>query len=150
MVSYSFGLINAPATFQRYINEHLREHLDLNATAYMDNILVYTSGSEDEHWNSVREILGKLEKAGLYLDISKCDFLCKEVKYLGFIIRAGESITVDPIKVKAIKDWQSLISVKGVRSFLGFANFYRCFVENFSEVVGPLVALTKKGHLALG
>ena len=100
-----FGLANAPATFQRYINEQLREHLDLDATAYMDDILAYTDGSEESHWKTVRSILTKLDKAGLYLDIDKCEFLCKQVKYLGFIIRAGKSVTVDPSKVKSILEW---------------------------------------------
>ncbi|KAI0996811.1 hypothetical protein K3495_g11373, partial [Podosphaera aphanis] len=139
-----FGLINAPATFQRYINEHLREHLDLDATAYIDDVLAYTDGSKEGHWKTVRSILGKLDKAGLYLDIDKCDFLCEQVKYLGFIVRAGQGITVDPAKVKAIIEWKAPLSVKGVRSFLGFANFYRCFVEGFSEIAAPLIDLTKK------
>lgn len=139
-----FGLVNAPATFQKYMNEHLREHLDLDATAYMDDILPYTDSKEDNHWKMVRSILSKLEKAGLYLDIEKCDFLCKEVKYLGFIIKAGEGITVDPAKVKAILDWQTPTTVKGVRSFLGFANFYRCFIKDFSNIAAPLTDLTKK------
>lgn len=139
-----FGLVNAPATFQRYINEQLREHLDLDATAYMDDVLAYTSGDEHDHWKTVRSILSKLDKAGLFLDIDKCEFLRQKVKYLGFIINAGESITVDPAKVKTIMEWQAPTTVKGVRSFLGFANFYRCFVKGFSELVGPLVALTKK------
>ncbi|KAI0994789.1 hypothetical protein K3495_g13393, partial [Podosphaera aphanis] len=139
-----FGLINAPANFQRYINEQLREHLDLDATAYMDDVLAYTDGSVEDHWKTVQSILEKLDKAGLYLDIDKCDFLCKQVKYLGFIVRAGQGITVDPAKVKAILEWKAPNSVKGVRSFLGFANFYRCFVENFSEIAAPLIDLTKK------
>ena len=78
-----FGLANAPATFQRYINEQFREHLDVDAIAYMDDVLAYTSKSEEDHWKTVREILRKLDKAGLYLDINKCEFLYKEVKYLG-------------------------------------------------------------------
>ena len=86
----------------------------------------------------------KLENAGLYLDIDKCNFLCQEVKYLGFIIKAGKSVTVDPAKVKAIREWEAPRSVRGVRSFLGFANFYRCFVEKFSEIATPLINLTKK------
>lgn len=107
-----FGLANAPATFQRYINQQLREHLDLDATAYMDDILVYTDGSKDAHWRTVQSILQKLKNAGLYLDIDKCEFLGDEVKYLGFIIRAGKSVTVDPAKVKAIKEWKAPTSVK--------------------------------------
>ena len=139
-----FGLANAPATFRRYINEQLREHLDVDATAYMDDILVYTDRNEEGHWATVRTILSKLDRAGLYLDIDKCDFLCKEVKYLGFIIRAGKSVSVDQAKVKAILEWQAPTSVKGVRSFLGFANFYRCFVNGFSKIAAPLINLTKK------
>ena len=139
-----FGLINAPASFQRYINEQLREHLDLNATAYVDDILAYTDNSEEEHWKTVRSILDKLGKAGLFLDIEKCEFLCKKVKYLGFIVKAGEGVAVDPAKVKAILEWDAPTTVKGVRSFLGFANFYRCFVEGFSDIAAPLINLTKK------
>ena len=70
-----FGLVNAPASFQRYINDSLREHLDLDVTAYMDDVLIYTSGSEEGHWKTVRDVLKKLEKAGLYLDKEKCNFL---------------------------------------------------------------------------
>ncbi|KAI0994661.1 hypothetical protein K3495_g13520, partial [Podosphaera aphanis] len=139
-----FGLVNAPATFQRYINEQLREHLDVNATAYMDDVLAYTDGSKEDHWKTVRSILSKLEKAGLYLDVDKCEFLCQKVKYLGFIIEAGAGITTDPDKLKAISEWKAPHTVKGVRSFLGFANFYRCFIEKFSEIAAPLINLTKK------
>ena len=139
-----FGLVNAPATFQRYINEQLREHLDVDATAYMDDVLAYTDGSKEDHWNTVRNILSKLEKAGLYLDIDKCDFLCQKVKYLGFIIEAGVGISTDPEKLKAILEWKAPNTVKGVRSFLGFANFYRCFIDRFSDIAAPLTDLTKK------
>lgn len=142
-----FGLANAPATSQRYINELLREHLDLDATAYMDDVLAYTNGSEEEHWKTVRKILSRLDKGGLFLDIDKCEFLCKEVKYLGFTIRASESVTFDPANVKAISEWKGPVSVKGVRSFLGFANFYRCFIDKFSENATPLINLTKKNTL---
>ena len=97
-----FGLVNAPASFQRYINAHLREILDLDATVYMDDVLVYTNGDKNQHWRTVKSILSKLRRAGLFLDIDKCEFLCKEVKYPGFIIRAGKAVAFDPIKVKAI------------------------------------------------
>ncbi|KAI0995652.1 hypothetical protein K3495_g12528 [Podosphaera aphanis] len=142
-----FELVNAPATFQRYINEQLKEHLDYDATAYMDGVLIYTSGTEEDHWESVLKVLQKLAQAGLYLDIDKCEFRRREVKYLGFIIRAGQEITVDPTKVKSILEWQLPTSVKGVRSFLGFANFYRCFVNGFSEITAPFTSLTKKGTI---
>ncbi|KAI0992062.1 hypothetical protein K3495_g16124, partial [Podosphaera aphanis] len=109
-----------------------------------DDILAYTDGSEEAHWRTVRSILSKLKGAGLYLDIDKCEFLCRPVKYLGFIVQAGEGITVDPAKVQAILEWKAPTNVKGVRSFLGFANFYRCFIDKFSGIARPLIDLTKK------
>jgi hypothetical protein len=66
----------------------------------------------------------------------------ESTKYLGFIIKAGKGVRIDPEKVKVIQDWQAPTTVKGVRSFLGLANFYQCFVENFSNVVRPLTELT--------
>ena len=140
-----FGLANAPSTFQKFINWALREYLDEFCSAYIDDVLVYTNGSRAQHQEHVRKTLTKLSEAGLYLDISKCEFECKETKYLGFIVRAGEGIQMDPEKVKAIQEWTAPTTVKGVRGFLGFANFYRRFIQNFSKTVRPLNQLTQKG-----
>ena len=89
-------------------------------------------------------MLSRLEKAGLQLDISKCEFEVKETKYLGFILEAGKGIRIDPEKVKAVIEWQAPKSVKGVRSFLGFANFYRKFILQFSDIVRPISDLVTK------
>ncbi|CBF71484.1 uncharacterized protein ANIA_10846 [Aspergillus nidulans FGSC A4] len=132
-------------TFQKYINWTLREYLDEFCSAYIDDVLVYTNGDLRQHRKHVRMVLKKLEEAGLYLDIKKCEFECKETKYLGFIIQAGKGIKMDPEKVKAIKEWETPTTIKGVRGFLGFANFYRRFIPNFSGIVRPLNNLTKKG-----
>ncbi|KAM4061441.1 retrovirus polyprotein [Hirsutella rhossiliensis] len=110
----------------RYINHTLRDFLDEFCSAYIDDILIYSSD------------------AGLQIDIDKCDFEAKSVKYLGFIVEAGKGIRVDPEKVQAIQQWQRPRSVKGVRSFLGFANYYRQFIPRFSNIAAPLTALTKK------
>lgn len=139
-----FGLANAPSTFQKYINWALREYLDDFCSAYLDDVLVYTSGSLKEHHTHVRLVLKKLSEAGLYLDIKKCEFDCTETKYLGYIVRAGEGICMDPEKVRAILDWVAPTTVKGVRGFLGFANFYRKFIPGFSQIARPLNELTQK------
>ena len=120
-----FGLANAPSTFQRYINWTLRDFLDDFASAYLDDILVFSSGSLKEHREHVRKVLQRLKDAGLQLDIDKCEFEVQSTKYLGFIVEAGKGIRMDPEKVKAIMAWEVPRSVKGVQSFLGFANFYR-------------------------
>ena len=139
-----FGLAGGPACFQRFINWVLRDLLDDYVVAYVDDILIYSNGSLENHHAKVKEVLQRLHKAGLRLDIDKCEFDVTTVKYLGYIITAGEDIRMDPGKVAAIRDWQSPRSVKGVRSFLGFANFYRDFIPQMSELVRPLTDLTRK------
>lgn len=139
-----FGLANAPSTFQRYINESLREYLDDFVSAYVDDVLIYTSGTLKEHQQKVKQVLQRLMDAGLQIDIDKCEFSVQTTKYLGFIIEAGKGIRMDPQKVQAIQDWEAPTTVRGVRGFLGFANFYRQFIRGFSEIVAPLTALTKK------
>lgn len=141
-----FGLANAPSTFQRYINWILREFLDEFVSAYIDDILVFSSGSLKEHREHVRKVLGRLQQAGLQVDINKCEFEVTSTKYLGFIIEAGKGIKMDPEKVNAILDWETPTSQKAVRAFLGFANFYRRFIKDFATVAASLTNLTKKQY----
>ena len=135
-----FGLHGAPATFQHFINDVLREHLDIFVSAYIDDLLIYSKTLE-EHKQHVRQVLEKLRTAGLQVDIEKCDFHVEEVLYLGMIV-GKHGIKMDPAKVAAVKEWVRPENVKDVQSFLGFANFYRRFIAGFSEVARPLTALT--------
>ena len=139
-----FGLTGAPATFQRYINDVLREFLDEFVSAYIDDVIIFTNGSLDEHRQQVLRVMKKLQEAGLQLDIDKCEFEQKRVKYLGYIVDSEKGICVDPEKVEAIKAWEPPSTVKGVRGFVGFANYYREFIPKFSEIAQPLTNLTKK------
>lgn len=139
-----FGLTGAPATFQKYINWVLREYLDNFVTAYIDDILIYSSGSIEDHRSKVNGVLDRLKVAGLTLDIDKCEFEQKRVKYLGYVVDTEQGIMVDPDKVKAIQEWEPPTSVRGVRGFLGFANYYREFIPSFAEISRPMNALTKK------
>jgi hypothetical protein len=112
----------------------------------MNDVLIYSDGSYQNHISKVKKVLRKLHKAWLKLDIEKSEFASSEVKYLKFIISAGEGIKIDPGKVEAIKKWEAPTTVKGVRSFIGFSNFYRGFIKNFSEVTAPLMLLTRKNQ----
>lgn len=139
-----FGLANVPSTFQCYVNWVLQEFLDEFASAYLNNILIFTDGTLSEHQEHVHKVLGHLQDAGLQVDIDKCEFEVKTTKYLGFIIEAGKGVHMDPVKVEVITNWAVPKIVKGVRSFLGFANFYQRFIWNYSELTIPLTALIQK------
>jgi len=138
-----FGLTGAPSTFQHYINDSLREYLDIFCTAYLDDVLIY-SNSLSEHKDHVRKVLIRLRQAGLQIDIEKCEFHTQETRYLGLII-STEGIKMDPKKIATVKAWPKPKNLKDIQAFLGFANFYRRFIMGFSAIVKPLTALTKKG-----
>ena len=135
-----FGLCNAPATFQAFINDVLREYLDIFCTAYLDDILVY-SNSKEEHVRHIGKVLEKLQQAGLYLDIDKCEFHTTRVKYLGLIITT-DGVEMDSKKIDAIVQWKEPRCTKDVQAFLGFANFYRKFISGYSRIAAPLTNLT--------
>lgn len=137
-----FGLTNAPATFQSLINEVLREHLDDFVVTYIDDILIY-SKNKKEHQQHVKTIMKKLMDAQLQVKLSKCEFNKNEVEFLGFII-SGNEIKMDPKKIKSIVEWKSPKSAHDIQIFLGFANFYRRFIQNYSKVVAPITKLLKK------
>jgi hypothetical protein len=140
----SFGLTDAFAIFQRYINNVLREFLNDFVFVYIDDIIIFTNGFLQKHRNQVVRVMKKLRNAGLQLDIDKCEFEQKKIKYLGYIINSENGICVNPEKVEAIRAWELLFTIKGVRGFLGFANYYRKFIPQFSNIAQPLTDLTKK------
>ena len=139
----SFSLTNVPADFQHFINDVLHLFLDLFCMAYVDDIQIYSAILE-EHREYVWRVLEALSRAGLHLKPEKCYFYKTEVKYLGLIISA-DSIQMDPEKVMAILEWGSPCNLHNIHAFLGFANFYWQFILGYSNVVVPLVRLTKKG-----
>ena len=104
-------------------------------------ILVF-SDTESEHIEQVLKVLRRLKERGLQLDIDKCEFSVPEVKYLGMYVGVN-GVRMDPEKVSAILDWQTPKSVKEVQYFLGFANFYRRFIKEYSKRVKCLTELTK-------
>ena len=93
-------------------------------SAYINDILIFTSRSWKQHHEYVHQVLEQLNKAGLQVNINKCKFKVKSMKYLSFIIKAGKALHMDPAKVKAIVEWVAPITAKGILSFLSFANFY--------------------------
>jgi hypothetical protein len=137
-----FGLTNALASFQQWMNEVLSDYLDVFCIAYLDDILIYSDDLEQHHQH-VRRILERLEEVGLMLKVSKYEFHTDRMEYLGYII-SPMGMSMDPEKVRAMAEWREPTNVKGVQSFLGFANFYRRFIRDFSKITTPLTKLTRK------
>ena len=138
-----FVLTNAPAAFQRFMNDIFSDLLDVSVIIYLDNILIYSNNPVD-HKKHVHEVLSHLCENGLYACPDKCRFSEDTVKYLSFIL-SKDGLKMDPSKVQTIQDWPEPRKVKDVQSFLGFANFYGCFISNYSAIVIPLTWLTRKG-----
>ena len=140
-----FGLCNGPASWQHLINDTLFDFLHRFVQAYLDDILIY-SKTLKEHRFHVRQVLQRLREAGLQADIDKCEFHVQETRFLGLIV-STEGIRMDPQKIQTILDWAQPTSLHHVRSFLGFCNFYRRFIRDFSKLAKPFTGLTKKDAL---
>lgn len=135
-----FGLANAPAVFQAFVNDVLRELLNKFVFVYLDDILIF-SPDMDTHKCHVREVLQQLPAHHLYVKAEKCEFHKNTVSFLGFVVSEGR-VGMDMEKVQAVREWPTPSSRKDVQRFLGFAHFYRRFIRNFSLVAAPLHSLT--------
>ncbi|KAJ9512180.1 hypothetical protein QJQ45_012663 [Haematococcus lacustris] len=137
-----FGLTNAPATFQRVMNNVFRPLINKSVLVYIDDILVMSNTAE-EHVRHLKEVLELMRQHKLYAKRSKCEFNKTELAFLGHIV--GEhGIAVDPAKVKVVREWHVPRNLKDLQAFLGLANYFRRFIPNFSAIAAPLTDLTSK------
>ncbi len=120
----SFKLVNVSSTFQRYINWVLQNFLNKFCSVYVNDILILTDESLHQHQDYVWKVLLWLWEVGLQIDIDKCEFEVKSIKYLKFILKVEKSVQMNSQKMKTIMNWQVFKSVKRVQSFTDFANFY--------------------------
>jgi hypothetical protein len=139
-----FGLTNAPAVFQALVNDVLRDMLNKFVFVYLDDILIF-SRTLSEHTRHVQLVLRRLLENSLYVKAEKCEFHAQTVSFLGYIVAEG-NIQMDPAKVSAVTSWPVPGNRKKLQQFLGFANFYRKFIRNYSSVAAPLTALTSIKH----
>ena len=137
-----FGLTNAPATFQSLMNDIFRDMLDICVIVYLDDILVYSKNDED-HEKHVRQVLQRLRENKLYARPSKCTFFTDTIEYLGHIV-GPDGIKPNPELVKAIFNFPQPRTLKELQSFLGLANYYRKFIENYSRIAAPLTDALQK------
>ncbi len=136
-----FGLTNSPATFQWMMNDIFRDLIrEGKVRIYLDDILIF-SKMLDEHRRIVKRILQRLRKHKLFLKAEKCEFEVLETEYLGVII-SENSVRMDPVKITGIAEWPMPTKKRELQLFLGFTNFYRKFIKNYSKVVKALTQLT--------
>jgi len=124
------------------MNDVFSDLLDVCVVVYLDNILIY-SDNITQHWSHVKEVLKRLWKVGLYAKAEKCEFHSDSVEYLGYVLLPS-GFTMSNAKVKTIQEWLKPKKVKDIQFFLGFTNFYRHFIFNYSDIVILLTCLTRK------
>ena len=98
-----FGLSNAPATFQGYVNKILAEKLNIFIVVYLDNILIYTKDPRQPHIETIYWVLGQLRKHSLFANLKKCQFYQDEVRFLGYVILL-KRISIEAKKIEVVKD----------------------------------------------
>ncbi|XP_051727379.1 differentially expressed in FDCP 8 homolog isoform X1 [Ctenopharyngodon idella] len=136
-----YGLANAPAVFQSFINKIFKDILNKYVVAYIDDILIY-SKSEEEHKGHVRTVLTRLLENQLYVKAEKCEFHVQRTSFLGYNV-SHQGVEMDNSKITAVTEWPQPTTVKELQRFLGFANFYRRFICNYSITAAPIASLLK-------
>lgn len=136
-----FGLKNAPATFQRLLNNVLMGLQGIECFVYVDDIVIYGYDLYDHNTRLIK-ILNRLREHHLKLQPDKCHFIPKELTYLGQFI--SEGIKPDPEKIKAVKTFPVPKKPKDIKSFLGFVGYYRKFIPNFADRAKPLTKLLRE------
>jgi hypothetical protein len=137
------GLTNAPATFQTAMNSIFHPYIRKFVVVYIDDILIF-SKTEAENQAHVRLVLEVLKREKFFVcNLAKSSFAQIKIKYLGHIVDK-QGIRPDPKKVEAVQTWPVPKNVHDVRSFLGLVNYFRKFIEHYSEIAVPLTSLTRK------
>jgi len=108
---------------------------------YLDNILIFTR-MEEEHAKAIRQVLQVLQEHKLFLCPEKCEFCKEQIEYLGLVISENK-VSMDLVKVAEVHEWPTLENKTDVQAFLGFVNFYRRFIRDFSAKARPLFDLTR-------
>ena len=126
-----FSMTNSPATFQTMMNDIFQDLIAEGIiVVYLDDILIFTR-TEEEHAKAIRQVLQVLQEHKLFLCLEKCEFCRERIEYLGLVISKNE-VSMDPVKVAGVREWPTPENKTDVQTFLGFVNFYRRFIQDFS------------------
>ncbi|KAL0204538.1 hypothetical protein M9458_002556, partial [Cirrhinus mrigala] len=136
-----YGLSISPSVFQNFMNEIFRDMLHKFVIVYIDDILIYSPDLRTHH-HHVTRVLERLRQHRLFLKAEKCEFHTTEVHFLGYFISSA-GVRMDQRKVDAVLSWPQPDTIKQLQRFLGFANFYRRFVQGYSLLAAPLTSLLR-------
>ena len=137
-----FGLANAPATFQRFMERVLQGLPSRTVRVYFDDILI-ASESREEHLSNLRSVFERFRGAGVKLKSNKCKLVAEQISFLGHTL-TRDGLRKDEAKVSAIKQFPTPTNLKQLRSFLGLVGYYRKFMAGFAETARPLHDLLKR------
>ena len=139
-----FGLKNAPSTFQRVMDEILKDLQNKICMVYMDDIIIFSTGLQ-EHIQNLKLVFSKLREANLKIQIDKCEFLRKEVEFLGHVV-TSKGIRPNSKKIEAIQKFKIPKTQREIKSFLGLLGYYRKFIKNFAKITKPMTKCLKKNE----
>ena len=142
-----FGLFNALASFQGYINKILAKKLNVFVIVYLYDILIYTKDESLSQVEAMRWVLDLLSKNGLFANLKKCRFHQNEVCFLRYVVSA-QGVQMDDKRIKVVRKWPEPKSMRDIQVFLGFANFYWRFIQGFNKIARPLISMLRTTRLA--
>ncbi|KAL0186035.1 hypothetical protein M9458_017705, partial [Cirrhinus mrigala] len=134
------GVTNAPSTFQRLMERCIGDMHLKDALVFLDDVIVF-SRTLEEHEERLLRVLTRLKEFGLKLSPEKCVFFQTSVRYLGHVV-SRDGVRTDPEKISALRTWPVPQTLRELKSFLGFAGYYRRFVKGYSSIVKLLHSLT--------
>ena len=138
------GLSNSAPVLERLMEQVLTGLTWRTCLVYLDDIIIF-SNSFEKHMQNLREVFQRLKEANLKLSPKKCNFLKKEVKYLGHIV-SESGVSTDPSKIQAVRDWPIPKNIKEVRGFLGLTSYYRKCILKYADRAKPLHKITEKNQ----
>ena len=138
-----FGLSYAPGTFQRLMNHVLQEYLGRFVAVYLDDVIIYSNGTFEQHLDYLHQVFETLRRACLKLKIKKCFFCFPNIHFLGHVV-GRDGIRPDPEKIEKVKNYPVSINLIQLRATLGLFSYYRKFIKDFSRIARPINNLLKK------
>src|SRR2546423_3554565 len=138
-----FGLNYALATFQKLMNRVLQEFLGDFVSVYLNDVIIFTKGTFEQHMNYLQQVFEALRITNLKIKLKKCHFYLPNIHFLGHVV-GRDGIKPDPEKIEKVKNYSILTNLTELRAALGLFSYYRKFIKDFSRIAKPINAFSRK------